>query len=96
MSKNLPLKAVQPYEILICNLTGQHMFCGDWYYEDENGKRYLYEAYHERKKRIKKETFNYDKLCEAKSTAEYKKILKTYQMQVLQDDLDELFEKESE
>lgn len=96
MSKTqLPLKTVQPYEILVCAISGQHMFGGDWYYEDTNGKTYLYEAYHQRKQAIKRNQFDFSKLLEAQSQTEYKQMLKHYQQQVIEADLDARFEQEN-
>lgn len=96
MNPKIPLaKQVRPYEILICDLTGQKLFCGDWYYE-ENGKIYLYEAYHERRNRIKQEKFDYTQLAQAQTKEEYRKMLIQYERDVLANQLDERFYKEGE
>lgn len=96
MNHDLPLaKQVRPYEILICNLTGQKLFCGDWYYEID-GKIYLYEAFHERRKRIKEEKFDYTQLAQAQSKEEYRKMLIQYERDVLANQLDKQFYEEGE
>ena len=93
--KTLLAKQVRPYEILMCSLTGQKLFCGDWYYE-EDGKIYLYEAYHQRKQIIKDNKFNYSRLLMAQSKEEYKNMLKQYERDVLGSQLDERFNNEGE
>lgn len=96
MSKtHLLAKQVRPYEILICDLTGQKLFCGDWYYE-ENGKIYLYEAYHERRQAIKNAKYNYEALTNAQTQAEYKQMLKQYERDLLNAQLDQRFNEEGE
>lgn len=85
-------KQVRPYEKMICSLTGQVLYCGDWYYE-EDGKIYLYEAYHQRKQAIEEERFNYNKLIAAQSTIDYKNMLKQYEREVLAHKLDTQFDK---
>lgn len=93
--KVLLAKQVRPYEKLICSLTGQILYAGDWYYEDEeNHQIYLYEAYHQRREAIKKEKFDYSKLLEAQSLNDYKKILKQYEKETLAASLDDIFDKE--
>lgn len=78
--KTLPLKMVQPYEIIKCDLSGDLMFAGDWYYYDARiDKRYLYEAYHHMRKEVKENAFDFNKLYQAQSVTEYKNILKAYE-----------------
>lgn len=77
-----PLKMVQPYEIIKCDLSGECMFAGDWYYETPTGQRYLYESYHELRKKMKNDAFSYNDLYNAKSQEEYKKMLKQYEKEL--------------
>lgn len=95
MDTNITLlaKQVRPYEKMICSLTGQVLYCGDWYYEDEDGKIYLYEAYHQRKQAIEEERFDYNKLMQAQSENDYKNMLKKYEREVLEQKLDTQFDK---
>lgn len=92
-NKTLLAKQVRPYEKMICSLTGQVLYCGDWYYE-ENGKIYLYEAYHQRKEAIKKERFDYSKLVNAQNINDYKNQLKQYEKEVLGYKLDTRFDED--
>lgn len=93
VNKTLLAKQVRPYEKMICSLTGQTLYYGDWYYE-EDGKIYLYEAYHQRKEAVKKEKFDYSKLIQAQNTNDYKNQLKQYEREVLEYKLDTQFDKD--
>ena len=89
-TKTLEAKQVRPYEKMICSLTGEVLYCGDWYYE-EDGKIILYEAYHQRKEDIKKAEYDYSNLENIYSAIEYKNMLKEYEKIALENNLDEHF-----
>lgn len=88
------LKEVKRYEVLRCSLSRAYMFYGDWYYEEEEtGKIVLYDVYHRLREEEKEKKFNYDRLLNAQSNAEYKAELKRYEEEVLEmnilDDVDQ-------
>ena len=81
----LVLKELPAYEVRKCALSGQYMYGGDWYYEDDiTGMAILYEVYHTRKAKQKEENFNYARLIKAQTREEYKEELKRYEKEVLE------------
>lgn len=81
-------RVVYDYEYRNCDISGEIIGYGDFYYEDdEDGLVVKARVYHELKEREARERFDYSKLINAECQREYRELLKQAEKQLKTDTL---------